>query len=80
MSSVGCVTNEWVPELSCRMRWARRRRKEGREGDTGQVLAPAWPAAGGRHWVKALDVEGPGPWWCLGSGGSDVALRDSLCC
>lgn len=41
---------------------------------TGQVLAPAWPRAGGRHWVKALDVKGPCPW------GSDVALRDLLCC
>lgn len=33
---------------------------------TGQVLAPAWPGAGGGHWVKALDERPP--------------LRDSLCC
>lgn len=26
---------------------------------TGQVLAPAWPEAGGGHWVKALDETGP---------------------
>lgn len=26
---------------------------------TGQVLAPAWPGAGGGHWVKALDERPP---------------------
>lgn len=28
----------------------------------GQVLAPAWPAAGGGHWVKALEETDPRPW------------------
>lgn len=45
-------------------------------GHTGQVLAPAWPEAGGGRWVKALYERAPRPRPL----GSDVALRGSLCC
>lgn len=46
----------WVIWLTGYRAWLR---AECLVGHTGQVLAPAWPGAGGGHWVKALDETGP---------------------